>query len=228
MKRGKIWKLSLLFLFILAYLSLILTLKPEVIVESLIDPTTRLSTYHAMWSQEESVNKHDFYKPLLRFKTFERTTNAIRLIEIAQKGDHDSPLYLTLRDEHFSSTYLAPPWESWDNAKHISNWKDWFAKSDHAISRPPLEHPTSNPIETEYILSLHDCDGTLLDEADPRPFRGNNLTKKGETIYDINQDGWVERITAHHIGFSKPRIRGTLLTIRRINKETELLFFSID
>lgn len=224
MKTGKTWKLSLLFLSIGAYLSFVLSQKPDVSIEALIDPETRLKAYHAMWARTKSSNKHDFYKPLLRYKTFESKTNEIRLVKMPQKDAPDSPLYLILLDRQSYVGYPTPPWSSWGDAKDFSNWKAWFAKSSHSVMSPPLEQTNSDPIKSKFVVSLYASDGTLLDGTEPRPFTGNNVTEIGEIIYDINRDGWVERVASHNIGFSDSKIGGTVVTVRRINPETELLF----
>lgn len=227
MKDGKIWKIPLLMIPIIVYLFFVVSLKPDLSIEALIDPKTRLRTYHVMWSRTESANKYDFYTPLLRFKNFEGITDEVRLMEIPQKDAPNSPLYLILHNQQFSSSFPQPPWSSWKIAKDTSNWNAWFTKSPHPIAAPLVEKPTSQPFTSRYIVSLHSADGALLDETEPWPFGGPSLTQIGETIYDINQDGWVERVTSSNLGFSDRKSGGTLMTIEKINAETKLLFSTL-
>ncbi len=197
----------------------------EPTVEALIDPDTRLRTFHMMWAQQESSNKHDFYKPILKFSNFKSRQNEMVLLEISQGNASDKPLYLLLRDQQsIIGGYPTPPWSSWKRAADFSNWKEWFSQPSHSVIVPPLAKPTSDPITSKYIISLHASDGTLMDEFEPRPFAGNNLTSNGEVIYDINQDGWVERVTDHSIGFLDSDVGGKLLSVTRINNETEMIF----
>jgi len=197
-------------------------------IEGLIDPITRLRTYHGLWVETESAQKNSFYKPLHRYSNFVFKHRSIHLLRIPVPDDPDRPLYLTLRDVHFGVfAHRDPPWSSWATSVDPSSWKSWFSRRENHVAAPPLGEPNSESIDGSYVISLHSHDGKLLDEEKPRPFGGNNMTGVGEIVFDINRDGWVERVATKNLGFKDPGAAAELLTITRINRETEEIFHAV-
>ena len=74
------------------------------------------------------------------------------------------------------------------------------------------------------MISQIGSNGNLLDDTKPRPFEGNNVTEDGDVILDINNDGWVERVTAMNYGSSD--LKGSLraCNVTRIGIPTEEIF----
>lgn len=192
-------------------------------IEDLIDPATRLRTYHRLWARSEA-GQEEVFQPLLRYSNFEQDHEAIHLLRIPVPNDREHPLYLTLRKQRYGSYPVDPPWRSKATVFDGSAWKSWMFPPRYPVSAPPLRDPDSRPLDTDYILSLHSDDGTLLDDGPPRPFHGNNVTEAGEVIHDINGDGWVERVGAYHFGVSDPRGSGEILEVTRIDRQTTTIF----
>lgn len=199
----------------------------SVTIEELIDPETRLHAYHRLWMGTGDAHRHDFYKPLHSFSIFHQEHRAIRLQKIPVPGDPDHPLYLTLRDANSGTSHIKPPWSSWETGRQWSSWKEWFFPPHHVVAAPPLEDPGPEPMQHRYVISLHSHDGRLLDEEKPRPFRGANDTEAGEVIFDINGDGWVERVHSMNVGFSKSDAAAELLYITRIDRGTVEFFHAV-
>lgn len=197
---------------------------PPVSLDDLIDPETRLLSYHRLWSQTEEARHYDFYKPLLSYSTFRRAHRSIRFVKVPVPGEPDHPVYLTLRDNDFGISHLKPPWSSWENVREWSKWKNWLFPSPHRVVAPPLEDPGPDPVKQRYVLSLHSHEGTLLDEEEPRPFGGANVTEVNEVIDDINRDGWVERVHSDRLGFKDVNDSAELLKVTRIHREPEIIF----
>ncbi len=196
----------------------------QVTTEDLVDPETRLRAYHRLWMQTEEAHRHDFYKPLHSFSTFHRQHRSIRLQKIPVPGDPDHPLYLTLRDSNMGTGHLKTPWSSWERGREWSSWTAWFFPPPHLVAAPPLEEPGPEPVKRRYVISLLTHEGRLLDEENPRPFVGANLTEAGDVIHDINRDGWVERVHSNNVGFKDVKDSAELLKITRIDRETEEIF----
>lgn len=198
-------------------------IEPAASIDDLIDPATRLRTYHRLWVRSEA-GEEEVFKPLRRFANFEQDHQAIHLVRIPVPNDPDHPFYLTLRKPRFGSYTADPPWKSRATLFDASSWKSWLFPPRHPVAAPPRRDPDPRPLEDGFILSLHAPDGSLLDDGPPRAFHGNNVTETGEVIFDINGDGWVERVSSYHVGVSDPEGSGEILEVTRIHRETETIF----
>ncbi len=180
-------------------------------IENLIDPNTRVQAYQNLLKRSQTEQTFSY-----------KDHNALLISKIPVKDVSLQPLYLILRD--FRYPRPKPPWNSWESARKISEWKNWVSRPRHKIVTPPLDSPTAIPLADDYFLTLFTHDGTLIDVDDNSTNYSDLWAYKGEIIFDINQDGWVERISTRYVKNSKLGNSARVIEVKRLNSITKVLF----
>lgn len=193
--------------------------------EALIDPETRLRSYHKQWVKAGGAD-HSYSKYRRHFRNFESGHTEIRMIQIPVPDQTD--IYLILRAQNYLSyTKTSPPWESRKTLFQFGQWKKWFNPPPYPVAAPPLETTAPGTINKKYVISLFDSNGKLMDETEPRPFNGNNLTEltnARDFFDDLNGDGWIERVSGNNCGTGG--LKGTVrkCSVTRVGIPTRVLF----
>lgn len=195
-------------------------------IQQLLDPDTRLYTFHRIWREEEH---HEMYDHLQHWRHFRDFHASIEILECPQTdGD---PIYLVLR-EH-SPDYLellniegirapeGPPMSKLSDMLKADQWRRWWKGRKPATpirAGPPLK-PTWERVS-----------GLTLDVFDSKvrrlnPFGGDNVVDG--VIYDLNGDGQFERVGAIAYGFHRTNqepFTPQVLNVVRIKREQEFVF----
>lgn len=171
-------------------------------INALINPKTRLKTYKDLRKLNQMAKMpltDQLYSIIIR--------------KIPAENDSQHPFYLIL-------------WEyrRLRSARGMSFPGETFREPGHIVIAPPLEHPTSTPAPAEYFMSFISHDGSLLDQGRPRPFGGNNIVRKGDVIFDINQDGRVEWVSIlnHWQSENTPSVK--VIYVTRMSYNAEVIF----
>ncbi|MEO0415077.1 MAG: hypothetical protein AAF226_09015 [Verrucomicrobiota bacterium] len=200
-------------------------------VSSLINPDTRLRSFHRLWLKTEGASS-SYSEGLEHFANFDREHHEIRMVECANPEAPASPLYLIFLDWGNSSSRPTPPWAAIDTLFSPAAWSMWNPKASPKNIVPDLEQPSLTPMPVNhFVIYVVDSQGNLREKQDPiinsnndRLFGGNNLTDEGEIYFDINNDGWVERINQSNFGSGKNDGTVISLEVTRIDSSTTSIF----
>jgi len=180
-------------------------------IENLIDPNTRIRAYQNLLKRSQTGQTFSYYNH-----------NTLLIRKIPVKDGSLQPLYLILGD--FRYPRPKPPWKSWESARKISEWQNWYSRPRHKIVTPPLDSPTAIPLAEEYSLTLFSHDGMLIEVDERQANYSDYISSAGEVIYDINQDGWVERVSTHFVRNGKLGNSASVIEVKRLNSITKVLF----